>query len=58
MSAEKNNPNRGKVIYYQDEKHFIVYEMNNNNILITKDKTLKTGIFSVNKTKTSVKPKK
>jgi len=57
MSNENNNPNKGKPIYYQNELHYIVYEMTTN-ILITKNKNLDEGVFCVPKSKVSVKPKK
>jgi len=54
--SENNNPNKGKPIYYKDEKHYIVYEFDNN-VLISKNKDL-NKIFSVRKTQVSVKPSK
>jgi hypothetical protein len=54
--SENLNPNKGKPIYYRDEKHFIVYEMNDS-MLISKNKDL-SKIFCVKKTQLSVKPNK
>ena len=51
-----NQPNRGKPIYYKNELHYIVFEMPTNT-LITKSENLSEGIFCVQKSKLSVKPK-
>lgn len=57
MSNNDNQPNRGKPIYYKNELHYIVYEMEKNT-LISKSKNLSEGIFCVPKSKLNIKPKK
>ncbi len=56
MSELNSNPNRGKPIYYNNELHYIVHEMNEIT-LISKSKSLDVGVFCVKKNKLKVRPK-
>lgn len=54
--TNSNNVNRGQIIYYKDELHYIVYEFNDL-VIISKDKDL-IKAYCVKKSKTSIIPKK
>lgn len=52
----KENPNKGKPIYYKNEKHFIAFEMQNH-YLISASKDL-SKMFCLGKKQVSIKPNK
>jgi hypothetical protein len=54
--TNSDNVNRGQIIYYKDELHYIVYEFNDL-VIISKDKDL-IKAYCVKKSKTSIIPKK
>ena len=54
--TNSDNVNRGQIIYYKDELHYIVYEFNDL-VIISKDKDLSKA-HCVKKSKTSIIPKK
>ena len=54
--TNSDNVNRGQIIYYKDELHYIVYEFNDL-IIISKNKDLSQA-YCVKKSKTSIIPKK
>jgi len=54
--TNSDNVNRGQIIYYKDELHYIVYEFNDL-VIISKNKDL-IQAYSVKKSKTSIIPKK
>ena len=53
--TNSDNVNRGQIIYYKDELHYIVYEFNDL-IIISKNKDLSQA-YCVKKSKTSISPK-